>query len=196
MDHQMTALRSDIFFAFSKLCWRPTMKTTTAAKIRAPLMLHASAAEEVMSRNPLSIREEATVHEAIAFLTDRRISAAPVINEAGRPVGVISEADILRYDLEHVERLHPVPDYYLKSELTLPTGERLPSDFQVEVGDDTRVAAIMTPIIHAVMPDTPVADVVDQLVERKIHRLFVVDHDGSLIGVITTLDLLRRLRAS
>jgi len=172
------------------------MAPTIASKIQAPLILHASAAEDVMSRNPLSIREEATVHEAIAFLTERRISAAPVINEAGRPVGVISEADILRYDLEHVEHLHPVPDYYLKSELTLPSGERLPNAFEVEVGDNTRVADIMTPIIYAVTPEMPIGDVVDQLVERKIHRLFVVDQDGSLIGVITTLDLLRRLRAS
>ena len=35
--------------------------------------------------------------------------------------------------------------------------------------------------------------VVNQLVKRRIHRLFVVDEDGSLVGVITTLDLLSRL---
>jgi CBS domain-containing protein len=32
-------------------------------------------------------------------------------------------------------------------------------------------------------------------VTRRVHRLFVVDTDGSLIGVITTLDLLRHLHA-
>jgi CBS domain-containing protein len=171
------------------------MATTLTSKVCAPLILHASTAVDVMTANPLSIRDEASVQEAVVFLTDRRISAAPVINDAGRPVGVISEADILRYEREHVEHLHPVPDYYLRSELTLPSGERLPKDFEVEVADNTKVGDIMTPIIYSVRPDTPVEDVVDQLVTRRIHRLFVVDRDGSLIGVITTLDLLRRLHS-
>src|SRR5262249_47363894 len=95
--------------------------------------------------------EEAVVREAVTFLTDRRISAAPVINEAGRPVGVVSEADILRYDREHVDHLHPVPEYYLRSELTLGSGERLPDAFEIEVGDDTHVKEIMTPVIYSVV---------------------------------------------
>jgi CBS domain-containing protein len=160
-----------------------------------PLILQASTAADVMTANPLSIRDEAAVREAVAFLTDRRISAAPVINAAGRPVGVISEADILRYDREHVEHVHAVPEYYLRSELTLGSGERLPDTFEVEDVDGTTVAEIMTPIIYSVRPETPVEEVVEQLVTRRVHRLFVVDKDGSLIGVITTLDLLRRLHA-
>ncbi len=164
------------------------------SRVATPLMLHASTAADIMSTNPWSIREDASVHEAVVFLTDRRISAAPVINDAGRPVGVISEADILRYDREHVEHLHAVPDYYLRSELTLPTGERLGDDFEIEVNDSTRVVDIMTPIIYSVTPETSVVDVIDRLVTRRIHRLFVVDGEGSLIGVITTLDILRHLR--
>jgi CBS domain-containing protein len=171
------------------------MATALAEKVCAPLILHASSAADVMSPNPLSIRDHASVREAIVFLTDRRISAAPVINGAGRPVGVVSEVDILRYQREHVEHLQPMPEYYLRAELTLATGERLPDDFEIEVNDDSTVGDIMNPVIYSVRPETPVEDVVDQLVTRRIHRLFVVDRDGSLIGVVTTLDLLRRLRA-
>ena len=46
------------------------------------LRLNAVLAEDVMTASPVSIREELTVHEAVVFLTERRISAAPVINEA------------------------------------------------------------------------------------------------------------------
>ena len=169
------------------------MAATVANNGFAPLVLHAATAADVMTPNPLSIRDEATVRDAVVFLTDRRISAAPVINEAGRPVGVVTEADILRYDREHVEHLHSVPDYYMRSELTLGSGERLPDAFEVEDVDGTSVGDIMTPVIYSVEPDTPIDEVVSQLVTRRIHRLFVVDKDGSLIGVITTLDLLRRL---
>jgi CBS domain-containing protein len=142
----------------------------------------------------VSIREELTVHEAVVFLTERRISAAPVINEAGRPVGVVSEADVLRHDREHADHLYWLPQKLVDRELTLGSGEHLDDrSFEVEVPDVTRVKDIMNPVIYAVRRDTPISDVVSQLVKRRIHRLFVVDEDGSLVGVITTLDLLSRL---
>jgi CBS domain-containing protein len=160
----------------------------------APLRLHAAFAEDVMTLSPVSIREELTVHEAVVFLTERRISAAPVINEAGRPVGVVSEADILRHDREHAEHLYWLPQKDVDRELTLDTGEHLSGrSFEVEVPDGTRVKDIMNPVVYAVRRTTPIYEVVDQLVKRRIHRLFVVDADNSLVGVITTLDILTRL---
>ena len=160
----------------------------------APLRLHALLAEDVMTPNPVSIRDELTVHEAVVFLTERRISAAPVINEAGRPVGVVSEADVLRHNREHAEHLYWLPQKDVDRELTLPSGEHLSGQsFEVEVPDVTRVKDIMNPVIYAVRRTTHIYEVVSQLVKRRIHRLFVVDEDNSLVGVITTLDILNRL---
>jgi len=161
----------------------------------APLRLHALIAGDVMTANPVSVGEELTVHEAVVFLTERRISAAPVINQAGRPVGVVSEADILRHDREHAEHLYWIPQKEVDRELTLQTGEHLDGrSFEVEVPDVTRVRDIMNPIVYAVRMTTPIFEVVNQLVKRRIHRLFVVDDDESLVGVITTLDVLSRLK--
>ena len=95
------------------------MSATHPSPTSAPLRLHAVLAEDVMTPNPVSIREELTVHEAVVFLTERRISAAPVINEAGRPVGVVSEADILRHDREHADHLYWLPQKEVDRELTL-----------------------------------------------------------------------------
>jgi CBS domain-containing protein len=170
------------------------MSSTLTVPDVAPLRLHATSAEDVMTANPVSVREELTVHEAVVFLTERRISAAPVINEAGRPVGVVSEADILRHNREHADHLYWLPQKLVDRELTLHSGEHLDDrSFEVEVPDVTRVKDIMNPVIYAVRRDTPIPEIVNQLCKRRIHRLFVVDEDGSLIGVITTLDLLSRL---
>ena len=158
------------------------------------LQLQADCAADLMTPSPVSIRDIASVREAVVFLTDRRISAAPVIDEAGWPVGVVSEADILAYDREQVGHPSRVPEYYRRSELTLDSGEMLPDNFQVESADMTLVRDIMTPVVYAVKPDAGAQQVIEELVSRHIHRLFVVDGDGSLIGVITTNDILRRLR--
>jgi len=161
----------------------------------APLRLHAMIAADVMSNNPISLGEQLTVHEAVVFLTERRVSAAPVINDAGRPVGVVSEADILRHDREHAEHVYWRLQKEVDRELTLQTGEHLDDgSFEVEVPDITRVRDIMNPIVYAVRRTTPVFEVVNQLVTKRIHRLFVIDDDGSLVGVITTLDILSRLK--
>ena len=50
---------------------------------------------DVMTPNPVSVRHGVTVREAATFLARRDISAAPVVNEAGRAVGVLSLTDAL-----------------------------------------------------------------------------------------------------
>ena len=160
---------------------------------RPVLSLYAATAADVMTRNPVSIAADATVHEAVVFLTERRISAAPVISDAGRPVGVVTEADILRHTREQAEHLNPLPD--AERELQLRTGEKLGDDeFGIDIPDVTRVQDIMNPVVFAVPAETPIDVVVRELVGRRIHRLFVVDESGSLVGVVTTLDLLSRLK--
>src|SRR5579872_3949960 len=69
------------------------MRTSSLA--RRPLILRPRTAAELMSNNPLSIRCDTPVGEAGNFLVDHHISAAPVIDEAGRPIGVLSQTDLL-----------------------------------------------------------------------------------------------------
>ena len=125
------------------------------------LTLPPLTAEELMTANPLSVRAGASAEQAAAFLVERRISAAPVIDEAGRPVGVLSQSDLTVH--------------------------------QREGSGGACVADLMTPAVFSVAPAAPAARVVQEMVRLKVHRLFVVDELGVLIGVISALDVLRRL---
>jgi CBS domain-containing protein len=157
------------------------------------LPLEGKTAADLMTGNPVSVRDAATVRELIALLTDKGISAAPVINEAGHPIGVVSRADVLVYDREKVEYVRPLPEYYDRSDLATEAGEKLGPGFQVERAEDGLVTDIMTPVVFSVAPTTPAVEVVRDMVALKVHRLFVVDPDGVLIGVISALDVLRHL---
>jgi CBS domain-containing protein len=141
------------------------MKTAPLAEITPRLVLKERKAADLMTANPVSIRESATVREAVEFLTRRKISGAPVIDAAGRPVGVISRGDILVHDREAVD----------------------------PAADADQVRDIMTPAVFCVTPDAPASRVARELVDLKVHRLFVVDDRGTLVGVISVLDLLRHL---
>ncbi len=71
------------------------MITKAKPVVSGRLLLQADTAGGLMTSNPLSIRADAGIAEAISFLTDKGFSAAPVIDVAGRPVGVLSRADVL-----------------------------------------------------------------------------------------------------
>jgi CBS domain-containing protein len=165
------------------------MAATAQTRFPGVPTLDAATAEGLMTRNPISIRADATIREAIALLIDRGISAAPVIDIGGRPVGVVSRTDILVHDRETVRRPAAVPEYYDWAEFR----EIVPSGFQVEVVDDTLVRDIMTPVVFAVAPDAPAAKVITDMLAYRVHRLFVVDADGVLVGVISALDILKHL---
>ena len=84
-------------------------------------------------------------------------------------------------------------EYYNRSDLTTDLGESLREGYQVEKVEREAIRDLMTPVVFSVSPTTPAHKVVEQLVDLKVHRLFVVDDDGVLVGVISALDILRRL---
>lgn len=170
------------------------MTLTPTVEASPVLYLRSRTAADLMTPNPVSIRADASVKEAIALLIDRGYSAAPVIDEAGRPVGVLSRTDIIIHDRERVEYVPPVPEYYERAELTTRAKERLGSGFQVEKVETTCVRDIMTPAVFSINPDAPATRVVAEMPALHVHRLFVVDANGVLVGVISALDVLRALQ--
>jgi CBS domain-containing protein len=170
-----------LFFAPRRSAMNATLSRPTAT----PMMLSAQTAADLMVANPISLRSEAAAAEAIALFTEKGIAAAPVIDEAGRPIGVVSRSDLLIHQREAELNRSGKPDYFFA-----PTFERDPPPDIVK----SSVVDLMTPAVFAVSPDTPVHQVVSDMLGLHVHRLFVVDDDGVLVGVISTMDILRRLK--
>lgn len=151
---------------------------------RLPCPFESLQAKELMSPNPVSIRRDATIREALELLTDHGFGAAPVIDDAGRPVGVLSRTDVLIHEREYVRHANAADTF---SESSWPSG------YFIEVTDPTAVGEIMTPAVFTVSLETPAREVVRRMLELKVHQLFVIDADLALVGVISPLDVLRHL---
>src|ERR1700739_4207921 len=136
------------------------MNTTPTAK---RLSLAQATAAALMTPNPGSLSQGAAIQEAIALLTDRGFGAAPVIDDAGRPVGVLSRGDILVHEREQGRHATLVnnEDWEEKPPRTCHEG------FSVEVVDPTRVRDIMTPVVFTVGLRTAAAKVVEQMLHLK-----------------------------
>jgi CBS domain-containing protein len=170
------------------------MKTATKSPAPRPTVLRAATAADLMTTNPISLQDAALVSEAVILLTEHGFSAAPVIDAAGRPVGVVSRTDLLVHEREQGCSLTPA-DWYDEADLQRDFDKTERSSLQVQRVDATRVRDIMTPVVFSVGPDTPADKVVAQMVALNVHRLFVVDRDGVLIGVVSARDVLRCLSA-
>ena len=142
-------------------------------------------ASDLMAQPPISLLAEASIPEALEFFTQRGFHAAPVIDVAGRPVGVVSVTDLLRHDLD--KGTHPC------NEGGFCSGKSLPDGFSVEEVDTAMVEDIMTNAIFALSPNTKLPDIIKKMLDLDVHQLFVVNHDGLLVGVISTSDIMRVL---
>ena len=134
-----------------------------------PLALAAGTAANLMHGDVASIRHDTPFADALAFLIDHNITAAPVVGEFGEPVGVLSVTDLLI----HVRAC-------VSADCNRPV-------------DAAITDRLMTPTVFTVNVDAPAAAVVADLVRTKVHHLFVTDDAGKIVGVISTCDVLRHL---
>jgi CBS domain-containing protein len=141
-------------------------------------------ASEVMTRNMVSLRPDAPVVEAIRLMLDNHISGLPVIDEAGRLVGILTEGDLLRRAETGTERQR---GRWL--EFLMGPG-RLAGEYVRTHG--RKVDEIMTREPVSVTPDTPLDEVVELMERRRIKRVPVLDHDVP-VGIVSRVDLLRAL---
>jgi CBS domain-containing protein len=141
-----------------------------------PLTLTAHTAAELMASDPVSLCANATIADAVYLFNQKGITAAPIIDEAGHPIGVLSRSDLF---------IH-------QQEAATQTATLASQDTARSSGDVT-VADLMTPTVFAVTPDTPARRVVAEMLALHVHRLFVVDKTGMLVGVISAMDVLRGL---
>ena len=140
-----------------------------------------------MTPNPVSLQDTLTLHEAIGVFVDRGISGAPVIDESGRPVGVLSQTDIMIHNRETVE--HIASRVRCRNALAAYSLGRIPDRKSGWCNGARRDDSGCVRRWPAHLGRR----VIEEMRELNVHRLFVVDGSGVLVGVISALDVLRKL---
>jgi len=128
------------------------------------------------------------------FMAERR-GGFPVV-DAGTLVGVVSRSDVVRQLCVEQSVAEQASDYYREVLGPPPLAETL-AELAARVGrriQDLRVRDVMMSVVVSVSPRDTMTAVAQLLVERHIHRLPVVD-DGRLVGILTTLDVVRLVAA-
>ena len=151
-------------------------------------------AKDVMNPNVISVPADWTIEELSQFLIDKAITGAPVKDEAGHLIGVVSLTDIVRHDsLAEIDLRADEPhDYYMHGWEDRLAPEDLTS-FHVEDKPQAFVRDIMTPMLFKVDESTSLQEVADTMIGGKVHRLLVT-RNKKVIGIMTTMDMLKVIR--
>lgn len=143
-------------------------------------------ARDVMQKHVISVDPDLPVLDAHRLFVEEEIHGAPVVDEAGRLLGVVSTADLIRaVDDEEGGR----PPAYVREYLEEGGGLETASETVKSRLEDVTVSDVMTPGGVTVDPDTPIDEVASCMRRHRIHRVPVVS-DGNLAGIITTFDLI------
>lgn len=146
---------------------------------------------EVMQPDPIVVRPETPLQEAIQILAERRISGLPVVDASGKVVGVISEGDLM---WQATGVTPPAYIMVLDSVIYLENPGRYEQELHKALGQTVGEVMSKNPI--SISPDKYVSDAARLLHERQIHRLLVEDSSGKLVGIITRGDVVRAMAAS
>ncbi len=147
---------------------------------------HRSLIEQIMKRDVYTLPEDATVLEAMQLLVNNHISAAPLVDAAGKPTGFISDGDIMRYlskrgqmIMDPVVMIVQTVDAYADHKDYAHKLEHLMSMKASDIG----AKGIIGVNVHADLPE-----VCRVLGENHLKKVPVLDN-GIIVGVINRSDI-------
>jgi CBS domain-containing protein len=150
---------------------------------------------DIMQKKVKTIAPDKTLPELEQELLRWRIGAMPVVERGGRLVGIVSRSDVLRklcLERSLGEAMADAYRDYADADDAEAGGES-----QEAIGsaigqrmERAHVRDVMIRDVITIPPDLPVVKAAQLLIERRIHRLPVVE-GGKLVGIVSSLDFTR-----
>ncbi len=142
---------------------------------------------EIMTKEVITVQKTTTIRELAALITKHRIGSAPVVDDQGNLIGIVTESDLIEQDKSlHIPTVVSLFDWviYLESD------KKFEKELKKVTGQT--VADIYTEQVETVSPTTPVNEVADLMSRKKIHTLPVVA-GNKLVGIVSRIDLIKTM---
>jgi CBS-domain-containing membrane protein len=143
-------------------------------------LLRAAKAREIMTREVAKVKADTPLKDVAVLMAQRAVSGVPVVDDANRVVGVISEKDFLRsMSAGGITSFMGVVAQCLQEKGCKALGIR-----------KGKAADLMSTPAVTVAEDTQVLEIIKLFKEKGINRVPVLDTQGRLSGIVSRGDLL------
>lgn len=144
-------------------------------------------AQDVMTRDVITVTRETTVRDLADIFTTRKISSVPVLDADGALAGVVTESDLIEQDRNlHIPTVISLFDWVIY----LESGKKFEQQLKKMTGQ--AVGDIYQEDVVTVVPSTPVSEIAELMTRHRIHSIPVVD-GGKVVGIVARIDLIRSM---
>jgi CBS-domain-containing membrane protein len=149
-----------------------------------PPVAQRTSVAQAMEKVSFQVGPDMDLIELVSLFTDMGAHAVPVVDARGQPIGVISKTDVLS---ELYER---------RVATRLSSGVHAAVPPKAPPGDTnrpSRTGDVMTPLSIVVTEETPLAKAIALIAYKQVHPLPVLDDQGQVAGILSSMDVLRWL---
>ncbi len=149
-------------------------------------------AEEIMESRVVTVSSDSPLLAVYRLFVEEDISGAPVVDDGGDVIGVVSARDLLRTANEtHDEAAMDL--HYYEDKASFQGREWMTDieEFEDRLSHRT-VSEVMTTGAISVRRDAPINEIAELLLKHRIHRVLVLDEEndeGPLVGLVSVFDM-------
>ena len=141
-------------------------------------------ARDIMNREVYTVGPETSVEEVGRLFIEKDLSGAPVVDDEGRLIGIVTENDLISQE----KRFH-IPTIIRIFDAFIPLESDAKVEAEIKKMTATTVSEISSGEVITVEEDTPLNDIATIMTEKKIHLLPVLK-EGKIVRFIVNIDIL------
>ena len=142
---------------------------------------------DIMTTELITVSPETEILQVAEILLGNHINGVPVVNEAGKLVGILCQSDLIAQQ----KRL-PIPSFFTFMDGWIETSSAKRIEKEIQKIAAITVAQAMTQDPVFVEPDMGIEVVAGLMVDSGLHTIPVLD-DGQLVGIVGKEDILNTL---
>lgn len=147
-------------------------------------------AKGIMTTDVLTVSPEASVKEIAKVFSEKKIGGAPVVDDSGKVIGVVTDGDLIMQDV----KIH-YPHYISLLDGFIVLGSTKKFEQQLRKAVGAKVKDVMTEEVVFVEEDTSIEDIATLMIEENISRVPVINQ-GKLVGLVSRGDIVKSLSKS
>lgn len=143
-------------------------------------------AKDIMTKEVITVHKDDKIDSVIKLLLEKDISGAPVVDDNGVLLGIVSEGDLIYKSKKfHFPLYFTILDSYIFLEK--------PGMIEEQVSKMTayKVESMMTKVVFSAKENDTVEEIATIMNEKNVNRVPVLDDQRKVVGIVTRKDIIK-----